>query len=145
MLYLQPISPENWRLDLKVRDEQKSYVANKTAILAMAYAYRNHRSEAFIIYNDSTPIGMVLYYDNEKQRAYTLSQFFIDYRYQAKGFGDKALKLIIEKIKNDNKYDKILLCYIEEDFPAKKFYEKHGFKLTGFKEEDEIEMVLSLR
>ncbi len=145
MLFLETISPDNWRIDLRVKEDQQSYVASKAAILARAYAYRNYRSQAFFIYESQNPVGICLYYDNEKENAYILSQFFIDYRYQGKGYGDEGLKLIIEKIKADGRYNKILLCYIDKDLPAKKLYEKHGFVLTGQRDEDEIEMELFLR
>lgn len=145
MLFLETISPDNWRFDIRVKENQKSYVVSKAAILARAYAYRNYRSQAFFIYKSQNPVGMCLYYDSEKENSYILSQFFIDYRYQGKGFGDEGLKLIIEKIKADGKYNKILLCYIDKDLPARNLYKKHGFVLTGQIDIDEIEIELFLR
>ena len=71
MVHLQPVTPENWRCGLRVREDQCEYVAGSDAILARAYAYRNSRSEALLIYNDETPVGMALYYDLEELQAYT--------------------------------------------------------------------------
>lgn len=56
MVHLETINPDNWRLDLKVRDDQSKFVSNPNRILARAYAFRNNRSQAFVIYDDETPI-----------------------------------------------------------------------------------------
>ena len=47
---------------MKVAKEQENYVSSDFRILARAYAYREYRSKAFVIYKDSTPIGMAMYY-----------------------------------------------------------------------------------
>ena len=78
MIHLGTITPDNWRLGLQVRDDQRSYVSDSTGILAGAYAYRGSRSHAFVIYNDESPIGMAMYYDLDEEREYNFSQFFID-------------------------------------------------------------------
>lgn len=57
---LVDIDSRSWRVPLRVSKEQEAYVANSTTILARAYAYRNSRSRAFLIYEDETPVGMVL-------------------------------------------------------------------------------------
>lgn len=145
MIYLNPVSPDNWRLDLKVSEDQTKYVGNTASILARAYAYREMRSKAFVIYDDSTSIGMAMYYDVDEMKAYYFSHFFIDKRYQRKGFGEKASLQIIEKMKEDGKYNKIILCYVEGDEPAKRLYEKLGFIHTGEVDEDEVGMEMIIR
>jgi len=82
MIHLETITPDNWRLGLQVRDDQRHYVSDSAGILARAYAYRESRSRAFVIYNDDLPVGMAMYYDVEEEREYNFSQFFIDKRYQ---------------------------------------------------------------
>ena len=52
MIHLVDIDEGNWRVPLKVSKEQDKYVANSTTILARAYAYRNSRSCASLIYED---------------------------------------------------------------------------------------------
>ena len=75
-----------------------------------------------MIYNDETPIGMAMYYDFED--AYNFSQFFIDERYQGRGFGYQE---------------------VEGDEAAKRLYLKLGFTHTGEEEEGEIVMEKRLR
>ena len=144
MIRLETVNPDNWRLRLKVSDAQKSFVADSATILARAYAYRESRSKAYVIYNDTLPVGMALYYDCAELNAYDLSQLFIDERYQGNGFGIEATKQILDKMKSDSKYDKVILCYIDGNEAAKNMYEKLGFTLTGDRDEDEIIMEKAL-
>ena len=125
-------------------DAQKSFVADSATMLARAYAYRESRSKAYVIYNDTLPVGMALYYDCAELNAYDLSQLFIDERYQGNGFGIEATKQILDKMKSDSKYDKVILCYIDGNEAAKNMYEKLGFTLTGDRDEDEIIMEKAL-
>ena len=144
MIRLETVNPDNWRLRLKVSDAQKSFVADSATMLARAYAYRESRSKAYVIYNDTLPVGMALYYDCAELNAYDLSQLFIDERYQGNGFGMEATKQILDKMKSDSKYDKVILCYIDGNEAAKNMYEKLGFTLTGDRDEDEIIMEKAL-
>ena len=125
-------------------DAQKSFVADSATMLARAYAYRESRSKAYVIYNDTLPVGMALYYDCAELNAYDLSQLFIDERYQGNGFGIEATKQILDKMKSDSKYDKVILCYIDGNEAARNMYEKLGFTLTGDRDEDEIIMEKAL-
>lgn len=143
MIHLEDINETNWRLDLKVADSQKHYVADKATMLARAYAYRDSRSRAFIIYNDEMPVGMGLYYDCDSLNAYDFSQLFIDKRYQGNGYGEAATNLILDLMKKDGKYPQVILCYIEGNNAAKHLYEKLGFQETD-RDEDEIIMTKSL-
>ena len=65
MIHLEAVTPDNWRLGLRVRDDQRSFVADSAGILARAYAYRESRSRAFVIYEDDLPVGMAMYYDSD--------------------------------------------------------------------------------
>lgn len=145
MIRLEKITPDNWRLGLRVSEAQKSFVADSAGILARAYAYRESRSKAFIVYSDDIPVGMALYYDCEELGVYDLSQFFIDERYQGKGYGIEATRLILDMMKEDGKFDRVNLCYIEGNEAAKNMYEKLGFYLTGDCEDNEIVMEKVLR
>ncbi|MGL5540356.1 MAG: GNAT family N-acetyltransferase [Erysipelotrichaceae bacterium] len=139
-IWLEKITPENWRLGLKVAEEQKSFVADDMKLLARAYAYREFRSNAYLIYRKDCAIGMALYYDYEPLDAYDFSQLFIDERYQACGYGRKAAALLLEEMKADGKYDKVILCFVQGNVAAKRLYESLGFSLTGEQDGDELIM-----
>ena len=88
---------------------------------------------------------MALYYDFDTGREYVFSQFFIDQRYQRNGFGYEAARLILQRMKDDGKYDKVSLCYVDGDEAAENLYAKLGFHHTGEVDEDEIMMELRLK
>ena len=139
MIHLVNIDAGNWRTPLGVSETQKLYVANATTILARAYAYRNARSEAFFVYDDETPVGMGLYHDEDSLNAYIFSELFIDEHFQRKGYGKAATQLVLERMKNDGKYSKVILCYVKGNDAAKALYERFGFLETD-RDEDEIIM-----
>ena len=143
MVQFVNIDSGNWRVPLKVSKSQETYVANSTTILARAYAYRDSRSRAFLIYEDDTPIGMVLYHDEELLDAYIFSEMFIDEQFQGKGYGRVATELVLGNMKKDGKYSKVILCYIEGNVAAQKLYESFGFVETD-RDENEIIMELGL-
>ena len=143
MIHLVDIDPGNWRLELRVADSQKNYVSDSYAMLARAYAYREQRSRAFVIYDNETPVGMGMYHDCPDLDAFDLSQIFIDERYQRKGYGKAATKLVLDAMKQDGKYSKAILCYIEGNNAAKDLYESFGFVEID-RDEDEIIMELTL-
>lgn len=142
MIRLEEIDQGNWRLDLRISEEQRQwhYVSEGMAMLARAYAYRNARSQAFVIYGDETPVGMAMYYDCEPLDAYDFSQLFIDQRYQGRGYGLAATEMILARMKADGKYKKAVLCYIEGNEAARGLYEKVGFRPTGEVDGDEVIM-----
>ena len=145
MIRLETIDPGNWRLGLSVSEAQKMFVSDSAGILARAYAYRESRSIAYVVYSDDVPVGMALYYDCDELNAFDFSQLFIDERYQGNGFGIEAARQILELMKRDGKYDRVILCYIDGNEAARNMYEKLGFHLTGERDEDEIIMEKTLR
>ena len=143
MIHLVDIDPGNWRLGLNVAESQKHYVSDSFGMLARAFAYRQQRSRAFVIYDDETPVGMGLYYDLPDLECYDLSQIFIDERYQGKGYGKAATKAVLEAMKQDGKYSNVELLYIEGNDAAKKLFESFGFVEID-RDEDEIIMEMNL-
>ncbi len=144
MLHLEDITEDNWRLGLSVSDEQKDYVSSPMKLLARAYAYRNSGSFACVIYNGCEPVGMALYYDCPELDAYIFSQLFIDKRYQGRGYGKAAARLILDRMKSEGKFGKAVLCYTKGNDVAKALYESLGFYHTGKSDGDEIIMELPL-
>ena len=144
MIRLEEINETNWREGpLRVKPEQQKYVADATTILARAYAYRHHNSRAVMIYDDETPVGMGLYHDDPQMEAYIFSELLIDARYQGRGFGCEATRLMLDEMRSAGRYNKVVLCYIEGNEGAKRLYEKFGFQVID-QDEDEIIMQAEL-
>ena len=146
-VHLEEITPDNWRTGLRVREEQKHYVSDASGSLARAYAYRESCSRVRLIYADDEPVGMLLYYDLESLESlgsYDLSQFFMDRRFQGRGFGELAARLALEETRGDGRCPGVDLCYIEGDEAARRLYEKPVFRPTGVVDADEVIMHLDL-
>lgn len=144
MIRLEPIGPDNWREPLAVREDQRRFVSEPNRILARAYAYREQRSQAKLILDGDTPVGMLMYYDGAGAEQYVFSQLLIDWRWQRRGFGIRAARLALDEMRADGRCPKVCLCYVEGDEPARNLYEKLGFTHTGEADGDEIIMELVL-
>ena len=142
MICLEPIGPDNWREELAVREDQKGFVSDPNRILARAYVHRRQRSQAKLILEDETPVGMVMYFDWPEAGQYVFSQLFIDQRYQGRGLGEQAARLTLDELRADGRFEKVCLCYVEGDDPARRLYEKLGFRPTGEVDGDEVIMAL---
>ncbi|WP_158281610.1 GNAT family N-acetyltransferase [Sporanaerobacter acetigenes] len=69
---------------------------------------------------------------NEEPECYELQQFLIDIKYQNKGYGYKVLKLILDYLYVERRYDNVEVCVKKEDVKAIKLYKKVGFIDTGY-------------
>ena len=142
MVRLAPIGPDNWREELAVREDQRRFVSDPNRLLARAYAHRAQRSQAKLIREDDVPVGMLMYFDWRSAGRYVFSQLFIDQRYQGRGLGEQAARLALDEMRADGRFQKVCLCYAEGDEPARRLYEKLGFRPTGEVDGDEVIMVL---
>jgi len=130
MLHLRPITKDNWvnAIFLKVRDDQKNFVADNAVSLAQLNFLENFYAKG--IYLDDVMIGFALYGIDEDDQQYWIYRMMIDEKYQGKGYGKKAIQLIIEDIKNMkvDRHQTITLSYEPENEHAKRVYEKMGFR-----------------
>ena len=161
MIRLEKISGENFRdmLELHVNDSQESFVAPNGISLIEAYiALANHgHAFPFGIYDDGTPIGfcMIGYgADDDWKDApaiaagnYNLWRLMIDGRYQGRGYGKAAMKLIMDYIAEEpcGPGEYCWLSYEPENTAAKTLYASFGFQETGERDGDEIIAVRKLR
>ena len=135
MVTLNEIDENNWLMvaKLKTTEEQKQYVAPSVGIMARAYAMRAQNARAYAITHEENIVGILLVRDlDEEPACYELQQLLIDYRFQNKGYGQQALRLIIHQLKREGKYDCIELCVKMSDASAIHTYEKVGFTDSGY-------------
>ena len=118
---------------LAVSEEQLGYVATSVRILASAYANRNRNARAWAITDDETIVGVLMVKDLfEEPVCYTIEQFMIDYRYQNKGYGKKALTLAIDMLSEERRYENIEVCVKMAAVNAVRMYYDIGFVDTGY-------------
>ena len=138
-------------LNLKVKPIQRNLVATNATSIAQAHFTRGVWFRA--IYLDDTPIGFVMLRDYSLKYKYISSKdpdiylwrFMIDGHYQGKGYGKKALELVIEYGKSRPNAKEITLHHEPSKGNAGKFYEKLGFEHTGKILNGELEMKLKLK
>ncbi len=122
---------------LEVFENQKSFLDSAEGIVKREKIYKNLNPHLFGIANNEALIGLALVKDFEEEPfAYDLQQFMIDKNFQGRGYGTKALKLILEYLKKEGRFESVEICVKKEDFPAIKLYEKAGFRNSGYIDEN---------
>ena len=137
-------------LALKVKPKQERLVATNATSIAQAHFYKDAWFRA--IYLGETPIGFILIVDStlkfkklgKKTPNLYIWRFMIDGTYQGKGYGRKAMELVIAHLKNRPNAKEVTLHHEQSDGNAGDFYEKLGFKLTGKVIFNELERKLIL-
>ena len=137
-------------LQLDVKPHQRNLIASNAKSIAEAYFNKDAWFRA--IYADKKPIGFVMISDTSlkykfnpnHQPKYFLWRFMIDAKYQGKGYGREAIKLIINHVKSRPKAQGLLLSHSKLDGNAGEFYRKCGFEYTGKEIDDELVMSLKL-
>ena len=139
MLKLISVTEDNW-LDvasLTVKDHQKGFVAPAIGILARGYVYRGCNAKVYAFEQDGVIVGTALVREfTDEPLGYDLQQFMIDGQYQGRGFGTQALRLILDELRKEGRYDHVELCVKKADEEAIRLYEKHGFADSGYFDED---------
>ncbi|MEI4770255.1 GNAT family N-acetyltransferase [Psychrobacillus sp. FJAT-51614] len=93
---------------------------------------------------DEKLIGFTMYGFSEDYSKYEICRLMIDRKYQEKGYGKKAIGMILEEMKKIEDCDAIYLSTEPENGIARKLYESFGFKETGEIIEGEVEYCLKL-
>ena len=151
MIKLTGITEANWleAASLLVRDGQRGFVAPAIGILARGYVYRDCRARVYALENDGVIVGLALVREfSEEPLGYDLQQFMIDRRYQGRGYGSEALKMILDDLRSEGRYDHVEVCVKKDDIAAIRLYEKYGFYDSGYVDEsvpDAVNMICRLK
>lgn len=135
MLRLVDINEDNWleARTLSVGEGQEGFLDSALGIIARGYVYRDVRARVIGIADDGTLVGLALVKDLDDEPAcYDLQQFMIDVRWQGRGFGTEALRLILAELAAERKYDCVEVCVKRDDATALRIYGKAGFADTGY-------------
>ena len=143
-LSLREVTKEtiNSILDLKVAEDQEDLVGDTGNSIALAHFAEKAWFRG--IYAGDEPVGFVmLSIDREKPEFY-LWRFMIDSAHQKKGYGKRAMELLIEEVRAQPEAKELTLHVMDLPHSAQTFYEALGFRATGEVEEDELVMSLPL-
>lgn len=151
---IRPVTKENWEalINLKVRDDQKNFVASNLYSIAQAQfgdEFEGHWDLfAYGIYDDDdTPVGFLMYgfnFAHPSQQAY-IQRLMVDEKFQGKGYGRFGMEKMLEIFRADERINVVSISYEPENDVARKLYASMGFVETGRIVEDEVEAFLKLK
>ncbi len=146
-----------WKIiHLSVSIEQEDFVATNTESILEAYTVITSGGTAlpFGIYENEELVGFVMIgyglVDEEDPKIaegnYCLWRFMIDKKYQHRGYGRRALEIILEYLDTRPAGDAKLcwLSYEPENIGARTLYQKMGFVENGEMCDGEIVAIRSL-
>ncbi len=164
MLHLEKVDARNlWEIvDLKVRRDQKGFVASNDVSILQAYVCPGTGCAAFPfgVYDGERPVGFLMIGFNEAalyeldgetgpaatKNNYSLWRLMIDKRYQGRGYGREAVQLALDFIRTwpCGQAEYCELSYEPENEVARALYRSFGFEENGEKDGDEVVAVLKL-
>ena len=142
---LRRVTSENYLqvLRLKVKPEQSGYVATNAGSIAQAKFHDGAWYRA--IYANETPVGFVMLSIKPDEPEYFLWRFMIGAEHQRKGYGRRALQLVVEHVVATTDAKEFLLSYKDGELSPVGFYEACGFTATGEIDDGEHVMRMDLR
>ena len=123
-------------------EPRSRFVAPNSVSIAQAHFSEHAWFRA--IYADETPVGFVMINDNPEKQAYFLWRFMIGGPYQGKGFGRRAIELLVDYVKTRPGAEELLVSCGQGEGSPEGFYLKMGFKHNGKQYGHEIGLSLAL-
>jgi len=148
MIELRPITEDNFieAFNLRLAPGQERFVSHPIRSLAQAYVYRN-QCQPFGIYAKERMVGYVMVIYDDDVPEYDIWHMMIDEGAQGQGYGREALDRVIEYIRTKPFGDsnRVALTCNRDNAVARKLYEAKGFTPSGNVDEDEIELVMTIK
>jgi diamine N-acetyltransferase len=127
---------------LQVAAEQRDYVADNA--FSIAQAHFEPKAWFRAIYADELPVGFLLLSDDPDAPEYFLWRLMVDQAHQGKGYGRRAIALLVEYVRTRQAAHELFVSYHPGPHSPRDFYLKQGFLDTGRTEEDEVVLSLPL-
>lgn len=126
--------------ELELLKHQEDYLASNAYSIAQA-SFNPDSFHTRAIYNDDVVIGFLMYvslHEEGKSGEYAIYRFMVDHRHQGKGYGRRAMELVLDEIRNISDATRILICYSPANPVARNFYSSFGFVETELDEDGEM-------
>lgn len=123
-------------MKIELTKDQQKQLSSKEKINK---AIKSNKVIAFDIYDDNNLVGFAML--RKYKTGYFLWDYAIDYRYQNKGYGYKALIEMAKILKEKYKVNEMSTTYKWGNEHAKHVYEKVGFVETSIVDEDDVHEV----
>lgn len=121
----------------------KKYMVATNA-MSIAEAHFEQKAWFRAIYADDTPVGFVMLYDDAVEPTYFLWRFMIAEPHHNKGFGRRALQLLIDYVKTRPGATVLETSCGQGPGNPEGFYRKIGFERSGKMYDDEVGLIMSL-
>jgi len=110
--------------------------------ISIAQAHFADRAWFRAVYANEEPVGFVMLSDEPEKQNYYLWRFMIAGPHQGKGYGRRALELLIEYVRTRPGAKELLASYVPIEGGPEGFYRKLGFEPTGEVHGGEVEIRL---
>ena len=130
------------KLSDTLSEQQQKMVAPNA--ISIAQAHFSDKAWFRAIYADDTPVGFIMLYDDSEKAEYFLWRLMIAGPYQGKGYGHKAIALLVAYVKTRPGASELLASYVPTEGGPEEFYRKLGFEPTGQVDHGEVVVRLSL-
>lgn len=154
MTEIRPVTKENWKelIKLKVRDDQKNYVASNLYSIAEAQFGDDIPGEGrwdmfpFGIYDAGQPVGFLMISYNYAFARFQgfVTRLMVDEKFQGRGYGKFGMDWMLEKYRADERVKAIAISYEPDNEVARKLYASYGFVETGEIADGEAVALLNL-
>lgn len=127
-VYLGPVTVTNWKacIALELAPDQENFLPGNLYSIAESQFYEQAKSKA--IYNEENQlIGYALFGRDIVTHRWKIFRIMIDKLYQRKGYGEGAMREIIEQVSKEADGQEILICYQDRNEGARRLYAKLGF------------------
>jgi diamine N-acetyltransferase len=127
---------------LHVHPDQRGFVADNAVSIAQAHFEPKAWFRA--VFADETPVGFAMLSQDTAAAEYFLWRFMIAGEHQGKGYGTRALDLIVEHVRTLPGARELRSTFVPGDRGPRGFYVGYGFVETGEIEGDEHVIRLDL-
>ncbi len=144
---LESISNNNIHavMDLQVSGEQKNFYPRSNAYSIAEGTFPQDDDPVWMraICRDGVLVGFMMTSEVPLRGEYFLWRLMIDRRSQGKGYGARAMELLIQRVIGSGNANVLLLSHMEGNLQAARFFAGFGFTYTGGRlGADELEMSL---
>jgi len=128
-------------LELAVAPEQATYVATNAKSIAQAHFEPKAWFRAIAAGDELA--GFVMAFRDPEAGIFYVWRFMIDARFQGRGYGRRAMELLLDEARSDG-VDEVTLNVVPGDGSALEFYRRLGFEETGDVDHGELRLRLVL-
>lgn len=132
---MRAITRDNWQeiIALDIHPDQHRFLRPHTGLYALAKAYVYPERDHFAIYVDDMAVGFFsVEYNRDPPASCNIYTFFIDHRYQGRGYGRAAMRVLLQEVPARYPLARSVdLTVAPDNAAAQRMYASVGFQALG--------------